>query len=355
MVFALMVFGLIQVYSSSFIYAIENYGDGLVFFKKQLFFTLVGFGLMIGVMRMPYSWIERWGWTLWFVAFLGLVLTYIPGVGVKVGGAQRWLPLPFGLRFEPCELMKLSLPLLLARYARDRYVDLPMSNVVFKCLVVILPLFLLLGQPDFGSFSLCFLVLGSLLFLFGLPWKYIIASVLVALPSVYFLVMNVPYRKARVTAFLDPWANPEGSGFQLIQSMLTFHSGGLTGAGLGDGQGKLFFLPAAHTDFTLAVLGEELGFLGFAFLLFCYGFLVFRGLQLSFSLKNKQKQVMATGLVLTFAYSVFVNVGVSLGLLPTKGLTLPFLSYGGSSLIVNSMLFGLLLNLHMKTKKRVRS
>ena len=356
MIFALVIFGLIQVYSSSFIFAIENYDDGLLFFRKQLIFAFVGFTAMIAIMKMPYHWIEKYGWTLWFFASAALILTFIPGVGVKVGGAQRWIQLPFGFRLEPCELMKLSLPMLIARYARVAKKEWVPSNIVFKALVVAVPMLLLLLQPDFGSFTLCFLVIASLLFAFGLPWRYIFLSALVALPCFYFLVMNVGYRRARVLAFLNPWENPEGSGFQLIQSLLSFHSGGLTGVGLGDGQGKLFFLPAAHTDFTLAVLGEELGFLGFSLLLSCYGFLVFKGFQLSFSMANKQKQVLAMGLTLTFAYSVFVNIGVALGLLPTKGLTLPFLSYGGSSLIMNCMLFGLLLNLfssHRRPKRRL--
>ena len=216
------------------------------------------------------------------------------------------------------------------------------------------PIGLLLLQPDFGSFTICMMVLATILFAAGLRWRYIFAGLIVALPTFYFLVMNVPYRKARVLAFLDPFKNPESSGFQLIQSMLSFHSGGLNGAGLGNGQGKLFFLPAAHTDFTLAVLGEELGFIGFLLLLAAYGYIVWRCFQLSFSLKAIHQQVLALGLTVTFAYSVFVNVGVTLGLLPTKGLTLPFLSYGGSSLVINCFLFGVLLNLFANYNKPIR-
>ncbi|MCB0378788.1 MAG: cell division protein FtsW [Bdellovibrionales bacterium] len=356
MLFVLITFGLIQVYSSSYIFAIDKYGDGLLFFKKQLVFAFVGLTILVTLMKVPHRWVADWGWLLWAMAVVSLGLTFIPGVGVKAGGATRWLQLPLGFRYEPCELMKVSLPLILAKYAAQPSDHWGRWTLPLRALTVLVPIGALLLQPDFGSFTICMMVLATILFAVGLPWRYIIVSTVVAIPSFYFLVMNVPYRKARVLAFLDPFKNPESSGFQLIQSMLSFHSGGLLGVGIGDGQGKLFFLPAAHTDFTLAVLGEELGFVGFVLILLGYGFLVWRSFQLSFSLKSIQQQVMALGLTVTFAYSVFVNVGVTLGLLPTKGLTLPFLSYGGSSLVINCLLFGLLLNLfNQKNAKRKRS
>ncbi|MGZ3797280.1 MAG: FtsW/RodA/SpoVE family cell cycle protein, partial [Pseudobdellovibrionaceae bacterium] len=185
---------------------------------------------------------------------------------------------------------------------------------------------------------------GGLLFAFGLRWRYIIAFASAILPAVYFLIMAVPYRRARVLAFLDPWSNPASTGFQVIQSMLSFHSGGLTGAGIGQGQGKLFFLPEAHTDFTLAVFGEEMGFVGFLVILSLYGFVVMRGIQIAVKVEETFKKSMVLGFTLSFALSVFINAGVVMGLLPTKGLTLPFLSYGGSSLVVLCFTFGLILN-----------
>lgn len=352
--FVLITFGLIQVYTSSYIFAVDKYGDGLLFFKKQLVFVFAGLLLLGFLVKTPQRLLLRYGWIFWAIAVVGLLLTFIPGVGVKVGGAQRWIPLAFGFRFEPCELMKVSLPLLCARFMSDPDDIWGKWTWPIRGAVTLIPIGLLLLQPDFGSFTICLMVLGTLLFVCGLPWRYIVATLLVALPSFYFLVMNVPYRKARVLAFLDPFKNAETSGFQLIQSMISFHSGGLSGVGIGNGQGKLFFLPAAHTDFTLAVLGEELGFIGFTLLLLLYAYLVWRAFQLSFSLRRLDKQVMALGLTVTFAYSVFVNVGVTLGLLPTKGLTLPFLSYGGSSLLINCFLFGVLLNLFVNFKKPVQ-
>jgi cell division protein FtsW len=348
--FILITFGLIQVYSSSFIFAVDKYGDGLLFFKKQLVFVISGLLLMLTLIKVPQNWFVRWGWMPWSLAVIGLILTFIPGVGVKVGGAQRWIPLFYGFRFEPCELMKVSLPLLFAYFIYQKDDEWGRWTWPLRALVTLVPIGLLLLQPDFGSFTICLMVLGTLLFVCGLQWRYIIASLIVAVPSFYFLVMSVPYRRARVLAFLDPFAQAESNGFQLVQSMISFHSGGLNGVGLGNGQGKLFFLPAAHTDFTLAVLGEELGFIGFVLLLGLYAFIIWKAFQLSFSLKTQDKQVLALGLTVTFAYSIFVNVGVTLGLLPTKGLTLPFLSYGGSSLLINCFLFGILLNLFLNYK-----
>lgn len=211
--------------------------------------------------------------------------------------------------------------------------------------MVFVPVFLLLKQPDFGSFAIIVLVGFSILFAFGLKWRWIALAAGTIAPAFYFLVMNVDYRRARILSFLDPWADPASRGFQVIQSMLSFHSGGITGVGLGQSQGKLFFLPEAHTDFTVAILGEELGFLGFTAILLIYGFIIFRGIQLSIKSEDVFSKTAALGITMTFAFSVFINVGVALGMLPTKGLTLPFLSYGGSSLVVLSLMFGILINI----------
>jgi len=292
----------------------------------------------------------HWGWLLWLAASLGIVATLIPGLGISKGGAHRWIPLGFGFDFEPSELLKVSLPFIAYRYSKVDWSQLARENIIFRLLVLFLPIVLLLKQPDFGSFTISCTVLFLLVFLIGLQWRIIFTAVAFAIPVFYFLVMTVPYRRARISAFLNPWANPEDQGFQLIQSLLSFRAGGLAGVGLGDGQGKLFFLPAAHTDFTLSVLGEELGFIGFFCLLLTYGYLIYLILRMSFSLKNDDRKVFATGLTLVFSLSVMTNICVSLGLLPTKGLTLPFLSYGGCSLVMNCFLFGLLLNVFENSK-----
>lgn len=351
---ALLGVGLVQVYSSSFVFAIENYNDGLFFFKRQLLFSFIGLLVAIGVFYIPLTWIKKWGWWLWVMSAIMIVLTWIPGLGVKVGGAHRWIQLPFGLRFEPAELLKIGFVLLMASLVA-RSEQLNMKRFVSWSLLILIPLVFVLRQPDFGTFALLVAVGMALLFAFGLRWSVIIASLVVAIPTFYFLVMNVSYRRARVMAFLDPWAESQQKGFQAIQSMLSFHAGGFWGTGLGQGQGKLFFLPEAHTDFTLAVLGEEMGFVGLFVVFSLFGFVIYRSFQLSLKTEDRFQKAMCLGLALVLGVTVVINAGMSMGLLPTKGMALPFLSYGGSSLITTCLLFGLLLKVESEILLRDHS
>lgn len=348
--FALLGVGLVQVYSSSYIFATEEYNDGLYFFKKQIIFTIIGLCALIFSTQIPFEKIRQYSWTFWVIAFLGVCATFIPGLGVKVGGAQRWLQLPFGFRFEPSEFLKIAFSFLFASLVCRHQNYLKNIKWGWLSMFIALPLVVLLKQPDFGSFAIIVLVAVSLLYIQGLNIKWLMAAGLASLPALYMLVWNVPYRRARVQAFLDPWSDPAQKGFQVIQSMLSVHSGGLTGQGLGQGQGKLFFLPEAHTDFTMAVLGEELGFVGIFCILTLYGFVIFRGYQIAMKTEDLFKKILAIGLSTTFALSVFINTGVVMGLLPTKGLTMPFLSYGGSSLIIFCFMFGILLNVEMSER-----
>ena len=200
-------------------------------------------------------------------------------------------------------------------------------------------------QPDFGTIVLFFCLALSIVFVLGVQWKYIsLALALVGL-SMYLMVVFTPYRMARIKAVLDPWSDPLQTGFQVIQSMISFHSGGFLGVGLGQGQGKLFFLPEAHTDFTLAVFGEEAGFLGFGVLLALYSLLIYYGMRIALRTQDLLQKVLAFSLSMVFAFSAMIHIGVNLGILPPKGLTLPFMSYGGSALVCSFLLFGWLLNI----------
>jgi len=337
--------GLVQVYSSSYIFATEMHGDGLFFFRKQALFAVIGLAALFWAALLPWSWSERAGRVLWFLAVIGIVGTFVPGLGLKIGGSHRWLNLPMGFRFEPGELLRVTYPFalapLIADYARGQ-IDRAWTRRFFLTMA---PLCVLYVQPDFGSFVIISLLTFSMFVTFGLRWRFIFGGLSFAVPVLSYMIISSPYRLVRVEAFLNPWADPAEKGFQVIQSLLSFYNGGLTGVGLGQGQGKLFFLPEAHTDFTMAVLGEEMGFVGFAILLMVYGFLVFRGFQISLQLKRYRDRVIALSLSLLLVFAVFINTGVALGLLPTKGLTLPLLSYGGSSLICTGLCVGWLLNL----------
>lgn len=347
--------GLVQVYSSSYMYAIEKYGDGLFFFRKQAAFAALTLALILALTKLPWKWSERMAWVLWLVAVVGVVATFIPGVGVRAGGAHRWINLPFGQRFEPAELLRVTYPFVLSLFLTYRHARLGALEWPMRVAILAAPVLLVLQQPDFGSFAICVVVAMSLVFLNGISWKYVFAGFVSVVTGAYFLIINEPYRMARIKAFLDPWADPSEKGFQVIQSMLSLYSGGISGVGLGHGQGKLFFLPEAHTDFTMAVLGEEAGYIGVGLVLLIYGFLMFRGMQIAMRTTRDRDRLTVAGLTITLSLSVFINVGVVTGLLPTKGLTLPFLSYGGSSLLCTGLAYGWLLSLERQLSREPRS
>lgn len=351
----LVGFGLVQVYSSSFIYATDHFNDGHHFFLKQFTFSGVAIGAMLVIAKLKWKYSKWLGVALFAIAIAGLVMTLIPSLSISAGGARRWVRLPMGLRFEPGEFFKLTFPMLLAVLMTTKPIQSLGLADHGRWLLVLAPFVLLLKQPDFGTVALLSLTTVCVLFVFGLAWRYIFLSAAAVVPAFYFLVMRVPYRWARIQGFLDPWSDPSEKGFQIIQSLLSFHSGGVFGAGIGQGLGKLFFLPEAHTDFTLAVLAEEVGLVGFLIVLFIYGFLVFRGFQVASQVKGDFERIVALGLVLIFGFQVFINFGVVMGLLPTKGITLPFLSYGGSSLVATCIGFGWLLNIEKTFVKKSRA
>jgi cell division protein FtsW len=345
LILTLIGVGIVLVFSSSFIFAIESRADGFFYFKKQILFALVGMCALLFTALMPFEWIRRYGFMAWIVFGVMVLLTFIPHIGVKSNGAIRWIYMGGGVYLEPSEFLKVSLPLVMA-YLMTRFENSQnkMKAFFISCLFFF-PLPLLLKQNDFGSFTVCVSVLSSLLFIFGLRLFWVISGASFASVSFYFLVMQVPYRKARIMAFLDPWSAIQTGGYQVIQSLLSFYSGGVLGSGLGQGQGKLYFLPEAHTDFIFSVLGEEAGFFGVACLFLLYGFLIIRSFQIAARIRDVKAQMMATGFCLLFTIQVLINLGVVFGLLPTKGLALPFLSYGGSSMVASCILFGLLLNI----------
>jgi len=351
----LLGLGLVQVYSSSFIYAIEFYSDGLFFFKKQLLYSFLSILVLLFVLWIPSHHQRKLGVALWVVALLGVALTFIPSFSIKSGGAVRWIHLPLGQRFQPSELLKVTYPFIVAYWIR--FIKNPHSNSYFKflsTLIVLAPLAALLKQPDFGAVVIIGLGLFSILFVFGLKWRFIVMGFGAMIPALYYLVVKVPYRWARVEIYLDPWKDATGKGFQMIQSMLSFSSGGISGAGLGESQGKLFFLPEAHTDFTLSIFGEEWGFIGFLFITILYGYIIVRSFQISVQSTDVINKAVALGLGVTFGSSVFVNMGVAMGALPTKGLTLPFLSYGGSSLLCLSFAMAILLCIDKESRLMIK-
>ena len=339
--FFLSGLGLVQVYSSSFLFATEVYGNGLHFFNKQLLFTLVGWVLFFIFVAIPWKYNRYIGMALWMLSVLLLILTLFPQTSVAVGGARRWIELPFSFRFQPTELLKVTTAFLLTwlLILKEKW---PLQQAYFWLVpfcAITFPLMILILQPDFGSFILLTSLIIALLFVMGLPWLYFILSSICASGLLLYFLSSEAYRRSRLAAFLNPWEDPTGTGFQVIQSLLGVHSGSLFGVGIGQGQSKLFFLPEAHTDFTLAVFAEEMGFIGLSLLLLLYAFLIYSAWSLSLKIHDFYEKVLSFSLVFVFAMSVFIHTAVNLALLPTKGLALPFLSYGGSSLISSFLLF----------------
>ena len=340
--------GLVQVYSASYIFSIEKYQDGLFFLKKQTLFAIIGLTGLFFIASLSWKWARFIGIGLWFFSILMLIATLIPQVSVSAGGAQRWLSLPFGFHVQPSELFKITTPFALIYLIAIKDKNIFNHPVLFWVLPVFafgLPLLVLSLQPDFGTIVLLCCVALSVIFILGLKWRYILLALIFVFAGMFLMVIFEPYRLARIQSFLNPWSDSMGTGFQVIQSMITFHSGGFFGVGLGQGQGKLFFLPEAHTDFTLAVLVEETGLLGFLVIMSLYALLIYYGTQISLRTKDTSQKVLAFSLIMVFAFSVVIHTGVNLGIMPPKGLTLPFISYGGSSLICHLLLFGWLLNM----------
>ncbi len=346
MAIALTCFGVVMVYSASSIMAAKRFHDGFFFLKRQGLFALIGLALMLVTMQINYQFWRKLATPILLGCLVLLILVLIPGIGGSAGGASRWIRLP-GFNLQPSEIAKIALIIYMA-YSLDRKQDKIKqlgAGFVSYMLILLVMLGLLLKQPDMGSALTLAAVAMIMLFAAGTRLVYIISIVLMSMPFVYFLIMNVAYRKRRILAFLDPWQDPQNSGFQIIQSWLALGTGGLFGVGLGEGKQKLFYLPEAHTDFILAVVGEELGFLGVIVIVGMFFLLVQRAMRIAVAAPDTFGRFLALGIAVLFGIEASVNMCVVTGMVPTKGLALPFISYGGSSLLISLFAVGILLNI----------
>jgi cell division protein FtsW len=351
----MVVFGLVMVYSSSFILAQEKTGDGFAFIKKQLVFAVLGLMAMVAGSRIPHENWKKWSYLLLGSAALALVLVLVPGVGARIGGAQRWIRLGF-TQFQPSEWAKFACIAFVARQlaVKQDSLDRFVPGVLSVFLMVLPILLLLLAQPDFGSTVVIVGVSFILMFLAGVPARFLAGVIGGGVAAGAALALGSAYRRARIMAFLNPWSDPSGKGFQILQSFVGLHSGGIWGVGLGNGKEKLFFLPEAHNDFIFSVIGEELGFVGVLLVASAFAVLVARGLRVSWLCKERHGDhfgmLLGSGITLLLGLQAFLNMAVVLGLIPTKGLALPFISYGGSALVVDLFCMGVLLNISRSTQ-----
>jgi cell division protein FtsW len=345
-VLALVGLGLVMVYSASAITAQEKLGDSFHYLKRQAAAAVVGLLGMAVAMRLGYRRFALLAYPLLVLAILGLVLVLIPGVGTTIGGARRWIRAP-GFSLQPAEFAKFAWVLYLAFSLAKKREKVATFSVGFVPHLAVLSLLvaLCMAEPDFGSSMGLIFLMFALLFAAGAKLSYLIGSVLVAIPIAYHAIASSPYRMQRVLAFLDPWAHRHDVGYQVAESLISIGSGGLLGLGLGDGRQKLFFLPEAHTDFIFAMIGEELGLVGVAAVVALYGIIIWRGVRAALSVTEPFGTYLALSITSLIAFQAILNMCVALGLVPTKGLTLPFVSYGGTSLAVLMASTGVLLSI----------
>ena len=345
-VVALLALGMTMVLSTSYLYSQERYGDGTYFFRKQLIAMGAGAIALIACSMVPSVLYRRFAYPILALSFVVLLLVLIPGIGVSRGGARRWIMFP-GFAFQPSELAKLALVFYLARSMAKKEEMIRTFSVGILPHLIVSGIFagMLLLEPDFGTALILTMLLYFMLFIGGARIHHLLATGLMALPVLIYVMTKAEYRLRRLLTFLDPWSDASGSGFHVIQSLIAFGSGQVWGRGLGESRQKLFYLPEAHTDFVYSVIGEELGLWGALMVLGLFGVIVVRGFQLTAKIEEPFDQYLAFGLTVLLGLQALIHMGVVMGLMPTKGLVLPFISYGRSAMVVNLMEAGILLGL----------
>ncbi len=337
-------FGIVMVYSTSAILAGDELKDSFYFLKKQALFATGGVFLMALAMRINYHLWQKLAYPILAVSLLLLTLVLVSGT--EASGATRWLYVG-PLSFQPSELSKLALVVFLSYFLAKKGAKIRTFQFGFLPAILIpgAMILLVIHQPDFGAALFLGIIVMLMLFVAGTRLSYILSMALLAAPVVYYLIVKVPYRLHRIMSYLNPWNDPQGTSFQLVQSLVAFGGGGIFGSGLGQGKQKLFFLPAPHTDFIFSVIGEEIGLIGALIVLGLFLVFCIRGIRVSLDAPDEFGTYLGLGITSLISLQAIINMAVVLGLLPTKGLTLPFISYGGTSLVVSFASVGILLNI----------
>jgi cell division protein FtsW len=340
----LVLVGVIMVFSASAVLANEKFHSPYYFLMRQAIWALIGLAGMSVLMHIDYHLYRKplIVFTSLFVCGALLLAVFLVD---KSHNTHRWFKLGL-LSFQPSELSKIALVIFLASFLEKRLGNVnDLRHTVMPCFAVLTVfIFLIVAEPDLGT-SVCIVLVGFiLLFAAGLSYQYVVGAFLLLVPPFFCLVYFFEYRMRRVLAFMDPWKDPQGTGFQIIQSLIAVGTGGLTGVGLMEGKQKLFYLPEPHTDFIFAVIGEELGLIGSISLVILFGIFLWRGIRISLHAPEPFGQFLGVGLTMMVVSQAFINMSVVLGLVPTKGIPLPFISSGGSSLLINLMGVGVLLN-----------
>lgn len=350
-IIALLIIGIIMVFSASYVWSDYKFGDAAFYLKRQLLFTLAGVISMFFIMQIPYITWKKYAKILLVGCFVLLFLVLIPGIGMVRGGAQSWIGVG-AFSIQPSEFMKLGLIIFLAAYlAQNQKYITSFKKGFFPSIILIFTAFgLIMLQPDLGTGMVLVLTSMLMIFIAGAKLSHFFGLAVLGLAGLAGLIASAPYRISRITAFLNPWEDPLGDGFQIIQSLYAIGPGGLMGLGLGESLQKYFYLPEPQTDFIFSILAEELGFIGGTFVILLFALLMWRGIKIALEAPDTFSGFLALGIVSMLILQAMINISVVIGLIPVTGITLPFLSYGGSSLTLTLCSVGILLNISKYTK-----
>ncbi|WP_313798762.1 stage V sporulation protein E [Cytobacillus sp.] len=347
----LLAVGLTMVYSASAVWAEYKFNDSFFFAKRQMLFAAVGIAAMFFIMNIDYWTWRTWAKVIIIICFILLIIVLIPGIGNERNGSRSWIGVG-AFSIQPSEFMKLAMISFLAKFLSEKQKLITSFNkgLVPSLGLVFLAFGLIMLQPDLGTGTVMVGTCIVMIFIAGARIRHFVILGLIGLAGFVGLVLSAPYRMKRITSFLDPWEDPLGSGFQIIQSLYAIGPGGLFGLGLGQSRQKFFYLPEPQTDFIFAILSEELGFIGGSFVIILFALLLWRGIRIALGAPDLYGSFLAVGIVAMVAIQVMINIGVVTGLMPVTGITLPFLSYGGSSLTLMLMAIGVLLNISRYSK-----
>ncbi|TCS94627.1 stage V sporulation protein E [Hazenella coriacea] len=348
----LLTIGVIMVYSASAAFAYHKYGDSFYFAKRQFLFAALGVFLMFLIANMDTEKFKKWSTLGLIICCVLLIVVLIPGVGILRNGARSWLGIG-AFSIQPSEFMKLAMITFLAKiFSRNDYDIAHFSKGFLPGLCLIGITFgLIMLQPDLGTGTVLVGTCLVIVFVAGARYKHLVSFMMIGLAGFVGLVLAAPYRIKRITAFLNPWQDPLGAGYHLIQSLFAIGPGGLLGLGLGMSRQKHLYLPEPHTDFIFSILAEELGFLGGVTVIILFAILVWRGVRIAIGAPDLFTSLLATGITAMIMIQAVINIGVVSGAFPVTGITLPFLSYGGSSLTLSLVAVGILLNLSRLTRR----
>ncbi|MFH1075840.1 MAG: putative lipid II flippase FtsW [Pseudomonadota bacterium] len=355
-VLILIGIGIIMVYSSSAVLAGKKFGDDYYFLKRQIASMAFGIIALTLFRSIPCNLYKKLVYPILLAGIGLLVLLLVPGVASEAGGAKRWLKLA-GISFQPSEFVKIGLIIYLAYSMSKKQEKIKKFSIGFvpHAIVLVLIVVLLLMQPDFGTACIITMIAWVMLFVGGVRLTHLFTAAMAVVPIGYYVFMNAGYRLRRVIAFMRPWENESDAGYQIVHSFMAFGSGGVLGKGLGNSLQKLFYLPEPHTDFIFSVIGEELGLVGVCLILLLFSTILWIGFRLAMKSHGAFESYMATGITASLGISVIINIAVVMGLFPTKGLTLPFISYGGSSLVLSLSSVGILMSIARGSGKTKQS